>query len=550
MPPPRRQLEPLPEEIPEGGVNLRDTKYVLLKLLGKGAHGYAYLVRNPELRRLEVMKLLSDKVFELKWELVEEIVYRFKFEAQTLASIRNENVVHVNDTGLLPDTRPYFTMDYSEGVPLAHRLREGRPMPVREVLGYAVKMADGLAACHAKGVIHRDFKPGNVLVGDNGSVTIIDFGIAKKAQEHGEVHGGWTQAGAMLGTPAYMAPEQALGISDAVGPHTDVYALGTVIFVMLTGRLVFEGNTHDQIYHKLNTPVPSLLSAGANVPPELDRLVSRMLAKDVGNRVQTASEVRAELLRIQKLLPSEFRVSVNEDAGFDAPTMDARYDTAVRAAATDGGDPTRPGGAAVVTASDASPLEPQRRMSSPDDPATVDARPSPRLGQKPLATAATTARSSARRPPLWVGALLGIAVFGAGIAIVVGVLINRAPAQTPGATSSPVNTSMSSPTPSSSVLPQTPTASPEAIATQKSYGIEAAAPPPKNAPTPLKPIATAMPPAPKTTSESVPTSTATTATPPATTTASPPATTTAPAPPTATASTPPKPKPGVLDDPF
>jgi serine/threonine protein kinase len=537
MPPPRRHLEPLPEEIPEGGVNLRDTKYVLLQLLGKGAHGYAYLVRNPDLQRHEVMKILSDKVFELKYELVEEIIYRFKFEAQTLASIRNENVVHVNDIGLLPDGRPYFTMDYSAGVPLTHRLRQGQPLPLREALGYAIKMADGLAACHAKGVIHRDFKPGNVLVGDNGAVTIIDFGIAKKAQEHGEVHGGWTQAGAMLGTPAYMAPEQALGISDAVGPHTDVYALGTVIFVMLTGRLVFEGNTHDQIYHKLNTPVPSLLSAGANVPPELDRLVSRMLAKDVSNRIQTASEVRSELLRIQKLLPSEFRVSVNEDAGFDAPTMDARYDTAVRAAATDGFDPTR--GSGPPAYHDPSTIDAPRRASSSSDHATVDARPSPRFGQQPASAEATTARASRGRPPLWVGALLGIAVFGGGIAILIGVLINRAPAETPSPKPSTVLTSTAAP----SSPPTTESAVPEATATQKPDAIETASPPP----TVVKPTPTGkqLPPTKASAAESSPTSKAT-APPPATTTTPPTATT----PPTPTTTAPPKPTKGVLDDPF
>jgi serine/threonine protein kinase len=536
MAPPRPHLEPLPEEIPEGGVILRGTKYVLLKLLGKGAHGHAYLVRNPELNKLEVMKILSDKVFDLKYELVEEIKYRFKFEAQTLASINNENVVHVNDYGLLPDTRPYLTTDYSDGVPLAQRLRHGQPLPLREALGYAIKMADGLAACHAKGVVHRDFKPGNVIVGDSGSVTIIDFGIAKKAQEHGEVHGGWTQAGAILGTPAYMAPEQALGISNAVGPHTDVYALGTVIFVMLTGRLVFEGNTHDQIYHKLNTPVPSLLATGANVPPELDQLVSRMLAKDVRNRIQTASEVRAELKRIQKLLPAEFRVSVNEDAGFDAPTMDARYDTAVRAAAADGSDSTRRSGPPLYRSSDPSAVDVPGRAPSPNDHATVDALPSPRLRQQPVSIEATTARASRGRPPLWVGALLGIAAFGGGIAILVGVLISRAPAETPSPKLPTVNTSTATP----SSPPTTQSAVPEPTATQKPQAIDTAAPPP----TAVKPIATGKqsPPTKASAAESSPTSKAT-APPPATTTAPPPTVTTTPTPP-------PKPTKGVLDDPF
>ena len=531
MAPPRPQLEPLPEVIAEGGVILRGTKYVLLKLLGKGAHGHAYLVRNPDLGKLEVMKILSDQVFDLKYELQEEIRYRFKFEAQTLASIKHDNVVHVNDYGLLPDTRAYITMDYSEGVPLAQRLRHGQALPLRDALGYAIKMADGLAACHAKGVVHRDFKPGNVVVGDNGSVTIIDFGIAKKAQEHGQVHGGWTQAGAILGTPAYMAPEQALGISDAVGPHTDVYALGTVIFVMLTGRLVFEGNTHDQIYHKLNTPVPSLLSAGANVPPDLDQLVSRMLAKDVRNRIQTASEVRAELQRIQKLLPAEFRVSVNEDAGFDAPTMDARYDTAVRAAATDGTDPTGRSGPPLYRSSDPSTVDAPRRASSPNDHATVDALPSPRLGQQAVSMEATTARASRGRPPLWVGALLGIAVFGGGIAILIGLLISRAPAETPSPKPSPVNTSTA--TPSS---PPTQSAVPEATAMQKPAAIETAAPPPMA----VKPIATGkLPPPTKTAAAESPATSKATAPPPtATTTATP------------TATTPPKPTKGVLDDPF
>jgi len=543
MPPPRI-FEQLPEEIPEGGIVLRGTKYVVLTLLGKGAHGHAYLVRNPDLDRLEVMKILSEKVFDLQHEIAAEIVYRFKFEAQTLASIRNEHVVKVNDTGLLPDGRPYFTMDYSHGVPLSQRLQRGQGLQVREAVAYAIKMADGLAACHAKGVIHRDFKPANVLIGDDGAVTIIDFGVAKKAQEQGQLHGGWTQAGALLGTPAFMAPEQALGISDAIGPHTDVYALGTVIFVMLTGRLVFEGNTQDQIYQKLNTPEPTLLSMRGDVLPDLDRLVARMLAKDVRNRIQTASEVRAELQRIQKLLPSEYRVAV-DDSGFDAPTMDARYDTAVRAAAMRGGDPTRRSGPPSFGVAQPQTVDAPLRVSPRDEEATADVRPSPRASAQPRSLDATTARSaSRRRPPLWVGALLGIAVFGGGIAILVGVLVNRAPAETPSPTPSPVYTSTTTPPPAPS---QAPSAASEAMSEKPAT----VAPAMQAQSTAAKPNAAAKQPTPSKPPPPEPASSTKPTIAPAPTTAvaapPPPATTAAPAPNT---TAPPKSTKGVLDDPF
>ncbi len=321
-------MDLIPEEIPPEGIPLRGTPYVALKRLGQGAQGMALLVRNPDLARLEVMKVLLVAYSE-------ELAHRFKFEAQSIAHIHHPTIVRIYFIGILPDNRAFFTMEYFEGQTLAALLKTlAAPMSVRRAVSIAGQLADGLAACHAKGIVHRDLKPGNILIAPDDTVKIIDFGIAKRAQEHTQLSGGWTQ-GNLIGTPTFMAPEQAMGTAAAIGPATDVYALACVLYVLLTGRLLYEGNTAEQIYHKLHSPPPTLASAGRGgpFPHELEALVARMLVRDSSARVQSAVEVRQELNRILKLLPAEVTVPVSADAGFDAPTLGATYTTAVRDAA-------------------------------------------------------------------------------------------------------------------------------------------------------------------------------------------------------------------------
>ncbi len=430
----------IPEEIPPEGFPLRGTPYVVLKRLGKGAQGMALLVKNPDLARLEVMKILLVAYNE-------ELGFRFKFEAQAIAAIVHGAIVRIHSVGILPDQRPYFTMEYFEGETLSQRMRSlGGPMPVRRALLIATQLAEGLTAAHAKGIVHRDLKPGNILIAPDDSVKIIDFGIAKRAQEHTQLNGGWTQ-GNLIGTPTFMAPEQAMGTATAIGPATDIYALGCVLYMLLTNRLVYEGNTAEQIYHKLHTNPPTLAAAGTGgpFPPELEPLLRRMLERDPAARLQTAPELRQELNRILKVLPAEVSVPVSSDAGFDAPTLGATYSTAVRAATPP------PDLGNFPTVRDAAPV-----MSAPSgwhDEATVDSpvvrgaevtaadSPVARVYREPAeVVTAPVAPAGARRGgrTLLVAAMLLLSV-GAGAFVVTMTrdLKEIAPKPTPNATSAP-----------------------------------------------------------------------------------------------------------------
>jgi eukaryotic-like serine/threonine-protein kinase len=218
-------------------------------------------------------------------------VNRFRREAQAAARLNHPGIVSVYDSGTDGET-PYIVMQFIEGRTLADYLASGKTIPPMKAAQVAKEIAEALAAAHAEGVIHRDIKPANVMVTRGGKVLVMDFGIARL------ISGPETapQTSAVLGTASYLSPEQAQGQS--VDARTDIYALGVVLYEMLTGRPPFTGESPMAIaYKQVNATPEAPSSVNSDVPPELDAVVMRALSKNPANRYQTGQEFADDLER-------------------------------------------------------------------------------------------------------------------------------------------------------------------------------------------------------------------------------------------------------------
>src|SRR5262249_29559112 len=197
---------------------------------------------------------------------------RFQREAEAVAGLRHENIVRVYDVGD-HEGRPYFTMEYVEGGSLAQKIRGG-PQPARQAAALAATLAGAAQAAHACGVVHRDLKPANVLLTADGTPKVSDFGLARRL----ESGAGVTQSGVPIGTPSYMAPEQARGQGHGIGPAVDVYALGAILYELLTGRPPFRGTTAAETVRQVidQDPVPPS-RLNDQVPRDLETICLKCL---------------------------------------------------------------------------------------------------------------------------------------------------------------------------------------------------------------------------------------------------------------------------------
>lgn len=215
---------------------------------------------------------------------------RFRREAQAMAAISHPHVVAVHDMGDEPV--PYIVMELVNGRSLADLLRERRALPVAQALDLASQVLAGLAVAHAHGLVHRDIKPGNVLLAANGTAKVADFGIVRAARGAGTA---LTRSGRLIGTPHYMSPEQVLGRSDIDG-RSDLYSVGVMLFQMLAGRLPFEADSSYAIgYLHLTAPPPTLASLGIATDPAVEAVLARALAKEPALRYPDAESMRAAL---------------------------------------------------------------------------------------------------------------------------------------------------------------------------------------------------------------------------------------------------------------
>ncbi|MBL8748184.1 MAG: protein kinase [Planctomycetes bacterium] len=261
-------------------------------VLGRGGMGIVYRARQLSLHRDVAVKVLLLGVHASAAELV-----RFRREAQVVAALQHPNIVQVFDTGDA-DGWPFFTMELMEGGSLADRLR-GEPWPARDAATLVATLADAVEKAHRCGVIHRDLKPANVLLTAAGTPKISDFGLARRADE-----AALTRSGAQMGTPTYMAPEQALGRLEAIGPATDVYALGVVLYQLIVGRPPFDARTPGELHHCVVHDPPSPPSrTNPSVPRDLENVCLRCLHKDAVRRYASAAELAADLQRFLRHEP-------------------------------------------------------------------------------------------------------------------------------------------------------------------------------------------------------------------------------------------------------
>ncbi|HSJ51184.1 MAG TPA: Stk1 family PASTA domain-containing Ser/Thr kinase, partial [Actinomycetota bacterium] len=262
--------------------------------LGRGGMAKVYRGQDTVLGRTVAVKILAPQFADDP-----NFVTRFRREAQAAARISNQNLVSVFDTGS-DDGVHYIVMEFVEGKTLAEFLAGGgRIMPERAI-DIATDVCRALEAAHAQGVIHRDIKPGNIMLNSRGDVKVTDFGIARMSTTAETV----AQTAAVLGTAAYLSPEQAQG--QPVDGRTDIYSLGCVLYEMVGGRPPFTGDSPVTVASKqvLEQPTPPS-KLNPDVSPDLDAVILRAMAKNPDNRYQTADELRTDLERVRRGLPVE-----------------------------------------------------------------------------------------------------------------------------------------------------------------------------------------------------------------------------------------------------
>src|SRR5450759_4669320 len=226
-----------------------------------------------------------------------DFVSRFRMEAHAVASLSSPNVVAVHDFGMDP-VGPFIVMDYVDGEDLATLLRRTGPLQPRQSARIAVEVARALAAAHARGIIHRDIKPGNILLAQDGRVQVADFGIARAIAD-----AQMTLPGTTLGSVQYMSPEQARG--EPATERSDLYSLGIVLFEMLTGRRPFEGDSAASIaMARLTPPVPLPSQYRRSIPPTLEAICRRAMAIDAAERFPSANAM-ADALELSLIHISE-----------------------------------------------------------------------------------------------------------------------------------------------------------------------------------------------------------------------------------------------------
>jgi serine/threonine protein kinase len=272
--------------------------YEIFSAIGAGGMGEVYRARDTRLDRIVAIKVLPTHLADRS-----EVRERFEREARTIASLNHPHICTLHDTGH-QDGIDFLVMEYLEGETLAQRLVKG-PLPIQQVLQYAIEIADALDKAHRKGVTHRDLKPGNVMLTKSGT-KLLDFGLAKlkPAVAPGNAHlsdlptasDPVTAEGTILGTLQYMAPEQVEGRSDQIDGRTDIFAFGVVVHEMATGKRAFEGKTQASLIAKiLETDPPPMSSLQPMTPPALDHVVKQCLAKDRDDRWQSANDLTREL---------------------------------------------------------------------------------------------------------------------------------------------------------------------------------------------------------------------------------------------------------------
>ncbi len=274
--------------------------YRVARLLGVGGMGRVYKGVHPTIGSRVAIKVLSRECSDRR-----DLVDRFFAEAKAVNLIRHESIVNVLDLSTLPDGRPYIVMEYLDGAPLAgiieHARLGGMPLPLGGIARLVAEVLDALGAAHAKGIVHRDLKPDNIFITPAGRAKVLDFGIAKLQPELG---GSATHTGSLLGTPHYMAPEQAAG--RPVDTRADIYAIGVILFECATLHKPFVADSlFDLLRKHIEAPPPSPRALRPDMPPPLEQLIYTALAKLPEQRFASTHAMSTALQHATMSLPGD-----------------------------------------------------------------------------------------------------------------------------------------------------------------------------------------------------------------------------------------------------
>ncbi len=272
-----------------------DGRYQVERVLGEGGMGLVYQARHAVLNKLLAVKVLRPDVSK-----DEEIITRFRQEAQSASAIGNEHIINISDFGTLQDGSTYFVMEFLDGMDLTTAIEQVQPMPAARAVHITRQLCLALGAAHNVGIVHRDLKPDNIYLIERGQdrdfVKVLDFGIAK-------VGGGTrklTKAGQVFGTPHYMSPEQCSG--KALDHRTDIYALGVILYEMATGAVPFDADNLMGVLtkHMYEQPVPprSIPDIPMDCPPGLEAIILKALQKNADDRYQSMAEMAEDLERL------------------------------------------------------------------------------------------------------------------------------------------------------------------------------------------------------------------------------------------------------------
>ena len=269
-------------------------KWSIEKLIGLGGMAAVYLSHDPSGAAVAI------KILHSEFSTNDGVRQRFIREAKLTQAVDHSGRVEVYDEGTSDEGDPYFVMELLEGVTLDKLWkRQNRVLPLEYALEIIDRVLDFLSVCHAQSIVHRDLKPANIFVTDNGYVKVLDFGVARLREAGVDP----TLAGTALGTPAYMAPEQALGSNDRIDARTDLFSIGAVLHAMVSGKRLHEGRSHQEAFVLAATrPAPSVARAKQDLPPDVVALVDRALQWDPRNRFQNAQEMRDEIARVLGVL--------------------------------------------------------------------------------------------------------------------------------------------------------------------------------------------------------------------------------------------------------
>ncbi|MBP6470084.1 MAG: protein kinase [Chloroflexi bacterium] len=370
-------------------------KYQLIEKIGRGGMAEVYKGYQESLDRYVAIKLMHAFLIS-----EQDFLHRFKREAKAMASMRHPNIVAIYDFDVYGEDTYYLVMEYISGGTLKQKLEDlaaaNEALPLERAVQIALQTAEALEYAHSRGMVHRDVKPANIMLNEDGRAILTDFGIVKLV---GGQTMAYTATGALIGTPSYMSPEQAMGKPG--DERVDIYALGVLLFQMTTGQLPYSADTPlAVIMQHVNTPIPEPAQFNPNVPPELQDIIIRALAKNPDDRYQTA-KIMADDLRAIRLTPGA-KTGVFVAAGFPRPDTHSGGTVALP---TDKTPPTPPAAPPETTAMHTA-VSPQPAPVSP--PTAV-----PILESVPFQSVPLTAQPpAAKKRPVWLFALLALVALG------------------------------------------------------------------------------------------------------------------------------------------